>query len=235
MRVEGINSVVEALKSSSVNKIYVDRDFKNPRIKNVIALARKKGVPIVYVPHNSLPKESRGVVAEISPIKYVDLEHLIEICLKENTFLIALDSIEDPNNMGAILRSAEFFGCGGVIIPKRRCVQINETVVKTSAGAVFHLDIARVENLANALKKLKKYRITVVGADLDGDPLKNVDLSPPIVIVVGGEDRGISKPVKKQCEFVAKIEGKGKINSLNLSVAGGILMFEFNRRLEQDL
>jgi len=234
MKVMGVNSVVEALKSGSVNKIYVDKDFKNPRIKNVIALAKKKGIPIVYVPRNSLPKESRGIVAEISPIKYVDFDYLIEKCLKENSFLLFLDSVEDPNNMGAILRSAEFFGCSGVVIPKRRCVQINETVVKASAGAVFHLSIARVENLANALKKLKKYGITVVGADLDGEPLKNVDLSPPLAIVVGGEDKGISKPVKKQCDFIAKIEGKGKINSLNLSVAGGIVMFEFNRRLEDE-
>jgi 23S rRNA (guanosine2251-2'-O)-methyltransferase len=133
--------------------------------------------------------------------------------------------------MGAILRSAEFFGCAGVVIPKRRCVQVNETVAKVSAGAVFHLDIARVENIANTLKKLKKFGITVVGADLDGEPLKNVDLSPPLAIVVGGEDKGISKPVKKQCDFVARIEGYGKINSLNLSVAGDIVMYEFRRRL----
>lgn len=133
--------------------------------------------------------------------------------------------------MGAIIRSAEFFGCSGIVIPKRRCVQINEMVAKVSAGAVFHIDIARVENIANTLKKVKKYGINVVGADLDGEPLRNVDLSQPLALVVGGEDKGISKPVKKQCDFIAKIEGYGNLNSLNLSVAGAIIMYEFRRRL----
>jgi 23S rRNA (guanosine2251-2'-O)-methyltransferase len=229
MKVMGINSVVEALKSGSVNKIFVLKDATNPRIKEIVALAKKKKVPVVYTPH--LPKDARGVMAEISPIKYKDVDYIIEKCIKEGSFILFLDSVEDPQNMGAVLRSAEFFGCAGVVIPKRRCVQVNETVAKVSAGAVFHLDIARVENIANTLKKLKKFGITVVGADLDGEPLKNVDLSPPLAIVVGGEDKGISKPVKKQCDFVARIEGYGKINSLNLSVAGAIVMYEFRRRL----
>ncbi len=225
----GINSVMEALKSGNVNKIFVLKDYSNPRIKKIVALAKKKKIPVVYTPQ--LPKDARGVMAEISPIKYKDVDTIIDKCVREGSFILFLDSVEDPQNMGAIMRSAEFFGCAGVVIPKRRCVQVNETVAKVSAGAVFHLDIARVENLANTLKKLKKFGITVVGADLDGEPLKNVDLSPPIAIVVGGEDKGLSKPVKKQCDFIAKIEGYGKINSLNLSVAGAILMYEFRRRL----
>ena len=225
----GINSVMEALKSGNVNKIFVLKDYSNPRIKKIVALAKKKKIPVVYTPQ--LPKDARGVMAEISPIKYKDVDTIIDKCVREGSFILFLDSVEDPQNMGAIMRSAEFFGCAGVVIPKRRCVQVNETVAKVSAGAVFHLDIARVENLANTLKKLKKFGITVVGADLDGEPLRNVDLSPPIAIVVGGEDKGLSKPVKKQCDFIAKIEGYGKINSLNLSVAGAILMYEFRRRL----
>ncbi|WP_456327896.1 23S rRNA (guanosine(2251)-2'-O)-methyltransferase RlmB [Archaeoglobus sp.] len=229
MKVMGINSVMEALKSGNVNKIFVLKDYSNPRIKKIVALAKKKKIPVVYTPQ--LPKDARGVMAEISPIKYKDVDTIIDKCVREGSFILFLDSVEDPQNMGAIMRSAEFFGCAGVVIPKRRCVQVNETVAKVSAGAVFHLDIARVENLANTLKKLKKFGITVVGADLDGEPLKNVDLSPPIAIVVGGEDKGLSKPVKKQCDFIAKIEGYGKINSLNLSVAGAILMYEFRRRL----
>jgi len=229
MKVMGINSVMEALKSGNVNKIFVLKDYSNPRIKKIVALAKKKKIPVVYTPQ--LPKDARGVMAEISPIKYKDVDTIIDKCVREGSFILFLDSVEDPQNMGAIMRSAEFFGCAGVVIPKRRCVQVNETVAKVSAGAVFHLDIARVENLANTLKKLKKFGITVVGADLDGEPLRNVDLSPPIAIVVGGEDKGLSKPVKKQCDFIAKIEGYGKINSLNLSVAGAILMYEFRRRL----
>jgi len=120
-----------------------------------------------------------------------------------------------------------------VVIPNRKCVQVNDTVARTSAGAVFHLDIARVENIVNVLKKIKKYGITVVFADLDGEPLENVDLSPPVAIVIGGEDKGISRPIKKQCDFIAKTEGFGNVNSLNLSVAGAIIMYEFKRRLHE--
>ncbi len=229
MKVKGINSVKEALKAGRVNKIFVLKDYKNPRIAEIVSLAKKRKVPVIYTPE--LPKDSRGVMAEISPIDYKDVEKIVEKCVREGSFILFLDSIEDPQNMGAIIRSAEFFGCAGVVIPKRRCVQINETVAKVSAGAIFHVDIARVENLANTLKKLKKFGINVVGADLDGEPLKNVDLSPPLAIVVGGEDKGISKPVKKQCDFIARIEGYGNVNSLNLSVAGAIIMFEFRRRL----
>jgi len=231
MKVMGINSVVEALKTGNVNKIFVLKDTTNPRIKEIVALAKKKKIPVVYT--SQLPKDARGVMAEISPIKYKDVDTIVDKCVREGSFILFLDSVEDPQNMGAIMRSAEFFGCAGVVIPKRRCVQVNETVAKVSAGAVFHLDIARVENLANTLKKLKKFGITVVGADLDGEPLRNVDLSPPLAIVVGGEDKGLSKPVKKQCDFIAKIEGYGKINSLNLSVAGAIIMYEFRRRLHE--
>lgn len=229
MKVKGINSVMEALKAGRVNKVFVLKNFKNPRIGEIVSLAKKKKIPVIYTPE--LPKDARGVMAEISPIEYRDVDKIIDKCLKEGSFILFLDSIEDPQNMGAIIRSAEFFGCSGVVIPKRRCVQINETVAKVSAGAVFHVDIARVENLANTLKKVKKYGINVVGADLDGEPLKNVDLSPPLALVIGGEDKGISRPVKKQCDFIARIEGFGRIDSLNLSVAGAIIMYEFRRRL----
>ncbi len=233
MRVHGINSVSEALKTGRVNKVFVAKDVSNPRIKEIVERARRLKVPVVFVPRTALPKDAQGVSAEIAPIRYVEVDVLIEKCLRENSFLLILDSVEDPNNLGAVMRSAEFFGCAGVIIPKRRAAQVTDTVVRVSAGAVLHLDIARVENLANTLKKLKKFGITVVGADLDGENLNNVDMSPPVAIVIGGEDRGISRPVKKQCDFIAKIPGKGKIESLNLSVAAGIMMFEFNRRLEE--
>ncbi len=233
MKVGGINSVAEALKAGKVNKVFVDRECRNPRVLEIVAKAKKMGVPVVYVPRSALPKDSKGICADIAPIKYVEVDYLIDKCLRQGSFLLFLDSVEDPNNLGAVLRSAEFFGCAGVVIPKRRSAQITDTVVRVSAGAVLHLDVARVENLANVLKKLKKYGITVVGADLDGDPIDNVDMSPPLAMVVGGEDRGISRPVKKQCDFIAKIPGKGKVGSLNLSVAAGIMMFEFNRRLRE--
>ncbi len=233
MKVGGVNSVAEALKVGKVNKILVDKNCRNPRVLEIVTKAKRMGVPIVYVPRSALPRDSKGICADIAPIKYVNVDVLIDRCLKLGSFLLFLDSVEDPNNLGAVLRSAEFFGCAGVVIPKRRSAQITDTVVRVSAGAVLHIDVARVENIANVLKKLKKYGITVVGADLDGEIIDNVDMSPPLAMVVGGEDRGISRPVKKQCDFIAKIPGKGRVESLNLSVAAGIMMYEFNRRLRE--
>ncbi len=230
MRVSGINSVAEALKAGAVNKVYVAKESRNPRVKDLEKIARKKGVPVIYVPKAKLPSDSRGIAADISPIKYAEFDYLIEKCLRTGSFLLFLDSVEDPNNLGAVLRSAEFFGCAGVVIPKRRAAQVTESVVKVSAGAALHLDIARVENLANSLKKVKKYDILVVGADPGGEDINNVDLSPPVAIVIGGEDKGLSRPVMKQCDFLAKIPGRGRVESLNLSVAAGILMYEFVRR-----
>ncbi len=224
MRVKGINSVAEAIKAGVVNKIYVDERAKSKRIESIIRQAKKLGIPIIF------KKVDEKIEADVSPIKYKDLEFIAEKTIREGSFLLALDSVQDPQNLGAVIRAAEFFGCGGVIIPKRRSVQVNETVVRVSAGAAFHLDIARVANLANTLKSLKKVGFYVVGAELNGKDIEDVYLDPPLVIVMGGEDRGISKPVLKQCDEIATINPHGKVNSLNLSNAAAVIMFEFKRR-----
>ncbi len=227
MKISGINSISEALKSGVVNRIYVDKNFRNPRIKGIIDAARKRGIPVIYA--KNLPRDSKGIVADVSPIRYVDFNNLIEKCLRLNSFLLFFDSVENPGDMGSMIRSAEFFGCCGVVIPKRRCVQISDSVAKSSAGAVLHVDVSRVENMASALKKVKKYGISVIGIDLDGDKIENVDMTPPLAIVLG--DGGISKPVRKQCDFLARIGGKGKVRGLDLPVVCGIVLFELNRRL----
>lgn len=224
MRVRGVNSVAEALKAGVVNRIYVDEGVRSKRIESVIRQAKKLGIPIIF------KRVEEKIEADVSPIKYKDLEFVAEKTIREGSFLLALDSLQDPQNLGAVIRSAEFFGCGGVIIPKRRSVQVNETVIRASAGAAFHLDIARVSNLANTLKSLKKKGFYIVGAELNGKDIEEVFLDPPLVIVVGGEDKGISKPVLKQCDEIATIKPYGKINSLNLSNAAAIVMFEFRRR-----
>lgn len=228
MRVRGVNSVAEAIKAGVVNKIYVDERAKSRRIESVIRQAKKLGIPVIF------GRFEENVEADVSPVKYRDLEFIAEKTIREGSFLLALDSVQDPQNLGAVIRTAEFFGCGGVIIPKRRSVQVNETVVRASAGAAFHLDIARVANLANTLKSLKKKGFYVVGAELDGKAIEEVYLDPPLVIVIGGEDKGISKPVLKQCDEIATIKPYGKINSLNLSNAAAIFMFEFRRRLSKE-
>ncbi|AEA46613.1 23S rRNA (guanosine(2251)-2'-O)-methyltransferase RlmB [Archaeoglobus veneficus] len=227
MRVYGVNSVVEALKAKKANKVYLATGNRRDRLER---MARRAGVPIVYVPKEKLPPDSQGVAADISPIRYHDVDYLIELCLRKNSFLLFLDGVEDPRNLGAAIRTAEFFGCAGVVIPKRRAVQVNETVVKVSAGAALHVSIAR-DNITNALKKAKKFGIKVIGAELDGENIENADLTPPAALVIGGEDRGISQPVRKLCDFLVKIPGRGKVGSLNLSVAAGILMYEFSKSL----
>jgi len=211
MRVTGINSIAEALKAGVVNKIYVGESV-SPRVAKLIAEAKKQKVPVVKV------KNLKRVEADVSPIKYYDFDFVVEKALKENGFLLFLDSVQDPQNLGAVLRTAEFFGCSGVVIPKRRAAQVTEAVVEVSQGAAFHLKISRVENLAAHLKKIKKYGFVVVGAEVGGDDITTVKFAPPLALVVGGEDKGISQPVKKQCDFMVGIKGVGKTQSLNLSV-----------------
>ena len=166
MRVRGVNSTAEAIRAGTVNKIYVDERAKSKRIESIIKQAKKLGIPVIF------GRFEDKIEAEVSPIKYKDLEFVAEKTIREGSFLLALDSVQDPQNLGAVIRAAEFFGCGGLIIPKRRSTQVNETVVRVSAGAALHLDIARVANLANTLKSLKKMGFYVVGAELNGKILK---------------------------------------------------------------
>ncbi len=224
MRVHGINSVLEALKARKINKILV-KNSQNPKVKKIIERAKKEGIPVYTV--RNLPEK---IAADVSPINYVDFDYIIKKTLEESSFALVLDNISDQRNLGACIRTAEFFDCAGILIPKRRAAQIGEGAVRTSAGAVFHVNVAREENIASAIKKAKKYGLFVVGADLDGVDISSVDLSPPLVLIIGGEDRGISHPVKKMCDEIVKIHGKGKVESLNLSVAAGILMYEISRR-----
>ncbi len=224
MRVYGVNSVLEALRAGKVNKVYVS-ESKNPKIIRVVQKAKKMGIPVYKL--KNLPEK---IAADISPVRYVELELIMEKALEEKSFILVLDNVSDQHNLGACIRTAEFFGCAGVLIPKRRAAQIGEGAVRASAGAIFHVNIAREENLVSALKKFKKYGLFVVGADLDGSDVQKFDMSPPLVLVIGGEDKGISAPVKKQCDEIVTIPGVGKVNSLNLSVAAGILMYEISRR-----
>ena len=231
MKVYGYNSVVEALKAGKVGKLYVSRST-NPKILKVIEKARRMGIPVYTV--KNLPGNEK-IAADVSPIKYVDSDLIIEKALRENKFILILDNVQDPQNLGACIRTAEFFGCAGVIIPKRRAAQVTGSVIKASAGAAFHINIAREENFASFAKKLKKYGFYLVGAEVDGEDILKVDLSPPVTIALGGEDKGISAPLRKQCDVIIKIPGFGKVGSLNLSVAAGILMYESMRRALKNL
>ncbi len=220
MRVKGINSVMEALKAGLINKVFVDPTSKNRRVLEILKNCERAGIPVVR------KKVAEQIEADVTPVKYVQFERILERCILNSTPIIFLDSIKDPTNTGAVIRTAEFFGCAGVVLTKRRSAQITETVARVSAGAVFHIPIAREDNLVNPIKKLKKLSIPVIGAENVGEDLDSVSLKPPIAIVIGEEDRGISRPVKKQCDCIAKIRGYGKVGSLNLSNAAAIFIHE---------
>ncbi len=226
MRVQGVNSVHEALKVRKVNKIYVSASARSPRIRELVSVAKKMRIPVFYVRNLS-----SGVEADVSPVEYVDFDLLLERCLKTSGILVFLDSVQDPQNLGAVIRNAVFFGCSGIVIPKRRSAQISDTVAKTSAGAVFHTGVSRVSNLASSIKKLKRYGFTVLGAEPDGEEIQKIQFEFPLAVVIGGEDEGISKPVKKQCDKLVSIPSHGKISSLNLSCASAVLLYEIRRRI----
>ena len=171
----------------------------------------------------------QGVAATCAAHEYSTVEEILETAKErgEAPFIVACDGIEDPHNLGAIIRTAEAAGVHGIIIPKRRSVSVNYTVGKTSAGALEYIKIARVPNLASTLEDLKKRGLWVYGADMDGEDVKRVDTSGAAVLVIGSEGSGISRIVREKCDFIISLKMKGKINSLNASVAGGVLMYEF--------
>lgn len=237
----GRNSVMEALKSGRpINKLFVAKGERQGSIREVIALAREKRLIIQEVEINKLDgmtagKKHQGVVASIPPIAYTELEDILERATapEQTPFLILLDELEDPHNVGAILRTADAAGVHGVLMPKRRSCPLSSTVAKTSAGAVEYVPVARIGNVSQTIDELKKAGMWVVGADMDGG--KNyyeADLTGPIVVVVGNEGKGMGRLTKEHCDFMVRIPMLGKINSLNASVACSLLLYEIVRQRE---
>ncbi len=222
MKLRDVNSIREALKDGRVERIYYS-GRGDARIAELLDSARKAGIPAYRV------KMKDRIVAEVSPVRFATLDEIAEKALIRDTFILFLDNVVDQRNIGACIRTAEFFGSAGVVLGKRS-TRIAEGAVRTSAGAIFHLPIARVENMPAALKKLKKLGFNIIAAELDGEDISSANLSTPAALIVGGEDRGISRPVKKRCDVIVRIPGNGRVSSLNLSVAAGILMYELIRR-----
>lgn len=235
----GRNAVTEALKSSrGLNKILVASGEHHGSLREIIALARENGVVCESVPGERIERiaaghRHQGVAAYCSPVPYAELSDIVGGARGKgkDPFLVLLDELEDPHNLGAILRTADAAGVDGVIIPKRRSCPLSATVAKTSAGAVEYVPVARVGNIAGTLKKLKEDGFWVIGADMEGDrDYHEADFRGAIVLVVGGEGHGISLLTKKNCDFLVRIPMIGHINSLNASVAGAILMYEAMRQ-----
>ena len=231
----GRNAVIEALKSNrTIESIYVSKGDLEGSIKVVLGIAKEKGVVVKEVERKKLDimcegVVHQGVVAKVTPYKYCEVTDMLELAEQrgEKPFIIILDEIEDPHNLGSIIRTAELCGAHGIIIPKRRNVGVTATVYKSSVGAIEYMKIAKVTNLNTTIDMLKAKGIWIYGADIAAKEYSyNVDFSGPCALVIGNEGKGISNLTLKKCDVLVKIPMIGKINSLNASVAGGIMMYE---------
>ena len=240
-QVEGRNSVLELLESGKdINKIYITKGEKHGSINKIIAKAKEKGIIIVEKDKNQMRQMAQnenyqGVIAIVPPYEYCEIEDILEEAKMkdEDPFVLILDGIEDPHNLGSIIRTAETAGVHGIIIPKRRAACVNSTVNKVSAGAVQHMKIARVTNISDSIEKLKEAGLWICGTDINTNTYYNKqDLTGPLGLVIGNEGSGISEKVKKNCDFLVKIPMKGKVNSLNASVSAGIVIYEALRQRE---
>lgn len=234
-KIEGRNAVIELLKSEKpINKIYILKGERQGSINEIIKLAKRNKNVIVEVDKNKLDalsetKHHQGVIAFVSPVEYKELDDIFALAEERNEdpFIVIADEIEDPHNLGALIRSAECAGCHGVIIPKRRAVGVTEIVVKTSVGATQYVPVVRVNNINETIRTLKDRGVWVVGTDGNADKLYyEQDLTGPIAIIIGSEGRGMNSLTMKNCDYLVKIPMMGKITSLNASVSGGIVMFE---------
>jgi 23S rRNA (guanosine2251-2'-O)-methyltransferase len=234
-QVEGRNSVLELLESEKdINKIFVTKGEKHGSINKIIAMAKEKNIIIVEKDKRKMDEMAQnqnyqGVIAIVPPFEYCEIEDILDEAKQKNEdpFILILDGIEDPHNLGSIIRTAETAGVHGIIIPKRRAAAVNSTVNKVSAGAVEHMKVARVTNISDSIQKLKDAGLWICGTDINTDKYYyNQDLTGPLGIVIGNEGSGMSEKVRKNCDFNVKIPMKGKITSLNASVSTGIVVYE---------
>lgn len=232
--IAGRNPVIEAIRSGrSIESILVAKGERSGSVVAIIAKAKQKNIPVKDVDSKKLDFLAKGVnhqgiVAQCAVKEYSTLEDIFALAEErgESPFIIVLDKIEDPHNLGAIIRTAECAGAHGVIIPERRSAGLSYTVEKTSAGALEYMPVVRVKNISAVLQKLKDKGIWVYGADMDGEHYKKVNFDGAVALVIGNEGKGISPLVAKDCDVIVSLPMKGKINSLNASVAAGILMYE---------
>ena len=222
---------------SEINKIYLAKGELQGSAKEIVALAKEKGVQIQTVERAKLdqmfPKENhQGVAASIAEAHYVDWQDMLANARQkgEDPLLIILDELEDPHNLGAILRSADAVGAHGVIIPKRRAVALTAGVAKAAAGAVAYVPVARVSNLAQTIEALKKEGVWVAGAAMGGTEVYKQNLTGPLAIVIGSEGKGLGRLVAEKCDFLISLPMQGQINSLNASVATGVILYEVLRQ-----
>ena len=220
MYITGKNAIREYLKNNTkIYKAYVNKNMKDELISEL----KSKNISIEYIDKfklDKISKNNQGIIIKVDDYKYKDISDI------DDDIVVILDHLEDPHNLGAIIRTCEVAGIRNIIIPKDRSVSVNETVMKTSAGALNHINLIMVTNLTETMKKLKKDGFWFVGMDMSGDNYKKIDYTGKIGLVVGSEGFGMSKLVEQNCDFIATIPMRGKVNSLNASVAAGIVIFE---------
>lgn len=235
---QGRNAVLEAFRSGkTIDKLFILDGCQDGPIKSIVREAKKTDAIINYVDKERLDRlagtgHHQGVVAIGAAYEYAEVDDILASAKEkgEDPFIFILDEIEDPHNLGAIIRTANLAGAHGVIIPKRRAVGLTATVAKTSAGAINYTPVAKVTNISQTIEELKKQGLWFVCADMGGETMYNLDLKGPIGLVIGNEGNGVSRLVKDKCDFIASIPMKGDIDSLNASVAAGVLAYEIVRQ-----
>ncbi|MGN0154104.1 MAG: 23S rRNA (guanosine(2251)-2'-O)-methyltransferase RlmB [Lachnospiraceae bacterium] len=236
--IEGRNAVTEAFRSGkTIDKLYVLDGCHDGAVNTIKSLARKQDTIVNYVTKERLDQMSetgkhQGVIAQAAAYEYAEVSDILQSAKEkgEVPFIFVLDEIEDPHNLGAIIRTANLCGAHGVIIPKRRAAGLTATVVKASAGAINYTPVAKVTNIAKTIEELKDEGIWFVCADMDGEVMYRHNLTGPIGLVIGNEGSGVSRLVKEKCDYIASIPMKGDIDSLNASVAAGVLAYEIVRQ-----
>lgn len=233
----GKNPVIEALKSDrDIHKIWIAENSQKGQMQHILKLAKERNVFVQYVPRKKLDQmipDHQGVVAQIAAYQYAEVDDLLNHAKSKNEdpFLVILDGLEDPHNLGSILRTADACGVHGIIIPKRRSVGLTQTVAKLSTGAIEYVPVARVTNLARTIDELKEKGLWIFGTDMkDSQDYRKMDATLPLALVIGSEGKGISRLVREKCDFIVHLPMKGHVTSLNASVAAAILMYEVQRK-----
>lgn len=234
----GKNPVIEALKSErDINKVWIAEGSQKGQMQQVTQLARERGVTVQFVPKKKIDQmvegTHQGVVASVAAYQYAELDDLFKKAEAsgQDPFFLLLDEIEDPHNLGSIMRTADAVGAHGIIIPKRRAVGLTATVAKASTGAIEHIPVVRVTNMARTIDELKEKGVWIFGTDAKGkDDYRNMDGTLPLGLVIGSEGKGMGRLIRDKCDFLIRLPLAGKVTSLNASVAAGLLMYEVYRK-----
>ncbi len=235
MKIYGRNAVEEALKSGmTIDRLVVQRDLKDAGANRIIKEAKDRGIKIFFRDRSVLDRECdeksrhQGFIVEVTDFKYSELQDILDVAEAkgEPPFIVLLDGVEDPHNLGSVIRVAECAGVHGVVIPRHRSVTVNDTVVKVSSGAAAHLPVAKVTNINDAIAELKQKGVWVYAADMDGDDVYKTNLKGAVAFVVGGEGKGVKRLTREMCDGVVSIPMFGKVNSLNASVAAAVVVYE---------